>query len=767
MDEVVIISNPMLVFTDAPAVIWCRESRASKIAQIFFQYLDDEIMELDRGIVYEPTLSCGPNGTLLALWSKVTANETKAGHCVMACDPHLKPLKTITLSAYGSSSPTAAFNSHGEALAIWVRIEEREQWVEVSLGPDWGRTFVLRREGWNAQPSVCALKDGSFLIAWTTLDPKGGSVSYFLIDRRGQVIQESVAFAQENPAVRYIHTSCAPMGDGALIAAVRIEDVTSPQGIVDQDHQIAVAFFDPETQQIEQLDSPTRLNHGLLSDPESKSEVWGYLGNRLKPGLLPGGKIWWERKERHDGLTIHTTGVLCCKDLKWTSRAWDEEKILHHGGLAYYVALTEEGSLWLVHRPVIQGKTHQLVLEEVLPENIKSSSFNWLNPSGYSKKEFMAPTSKTHEEITIGGEKLRLYWGDPHVHSALSLDAEGEPDELMHYARDLARLDFVALTENDEMYSCWLTRAERIRGCEIAEAWTEEGKFVALNGFEYTRPALDNTSNNHRTVLLPDRNKDFFRWSDPVREDERGRVQGADHRNLDGLAAEAERLGAYLICHHYEWQLSDSEAEKGLEAVSGWDTYMHDPENIHRAWNNDRRLGLIGGSDGHRRTAGMGGACTGVWAKELSLTGILEGIQKRRTVATQGRRPSILFYLCDETGKRLFIGDQGKLRGKIKVIIGVEAEEGYQDRIELVELRHGEKILANWSSSETIDNGRRLQVEYEPYSFGAGNRKITLTLNMPNYLYLRIRFLGPDHQFFSNVAPARGPWAWTSPIWWE
>ena len=94
-------------------------------------------------------------------------------------------------------------------------------------------------------------------------------------------------------------------------------------------------------------------------------------------------------------------------------------------------------------------------------------------------------------------------------------------------------------------------------------------------------------------------------------------------------------------------------------------------------------------------------------------------------------------------------------------------EPGYDDRIELVELLHREKKLANWSFYDTTNAGRKLEVDYELFSVDSRARTVPLDLIKPNYLYLRIKQSGADRQFPSNVAPARGPWAWTTPIWWE
>nr|MDO8114315.1 hypothetical protein [Candidatus Sigynarchaeota archaeon] len=45
----------------------------------------------------------------------------------------------------------------------------------------------------------------------------------------------------------------------------------------------------------------------------------------------------------------------------------------------------------------------------------------------------------------------RVYWGDIHFHSILS-DGSGNPEELYAYARDVALIDFAALTDHAEMF---------------------------------------------------------------------------------------------------------------------------------------------------------------------------------------------------------------------------------------------------------------------------------------------------------------------------
>jgi hypothetical protein len=125
------------------------------------------------------------------------------------------------------------------------------------------------------------------------------------------------------------------------------------------------------------------------------------------------------------------------------------------------------------------------------------------------------------------------------------------------------------------------------------------------------------------------------------------------------------------------------------------------------------------------------------------------------------------FSVTDEEGRCLFIGGHGTLTGNIAVHIEVEVEPGHDDRIELVELLHRNRTVANWAACDTCRGGARLVVDYQPFGFDSTGRTAVLDLDEPRYLYLRIRHNGADPCLPSNLANARGPWVWTTPIWFE
>jgi len=82
----------------------------------------------------------------------------------------------------------------------------------------------------------------------------------------------------------------------------------------------------------------------------------------------------------------------------------------------------------------------------------------------------------------------RSYWGDIHFHSGIS-DGSGTPSELYGYARDVALVDFAALTDHAEMFP-------RLGGSDLfntfqsyietTNSFNQDGKFATLVAMEWT-----------------------------------------------------------------------------------------------------------------------------------------------------------------------------------------------------------------------------------------------------------------------------------------
>ena len=84
--------------------------------------------------------------------------------------------------------------------------------------------------------------------------------------------------------------------------------------------------------------------------------------------------------------------------------------------------------------------------------------------------------------------QYQVYWGDMHGHTSHS-DGKGTLDDYFVHARDVSRLDFVIVTDHDfgNGKPTWSMPKETWTLTQNkADAYTVNGEFVAIAGYEWT-----------------------------------------------------------------------------------------------------------------------------------------------------------------------------------------------------------------------------------------------------------------------------------------
>ncbi|MFA6544754.1 MAG: hypothetical protein WCS99_10035, partial [Limisphaerales bacterium] len=83
--------------------------------------------------------------------------------------------------------------------------------------------------------------------------------------------------------------------------------------------------------------------------------------------------------------------------------------------------------------------------------------------------------------------QYNVYWGDVHGHTRIS-DGKGTLDGYFTHARDVARLDFVIVTDHDFGNAApWrMPTNQWTLTQEKADEFTLNGRFVAIAGYEWT-----------------------------------------------------------------------------------------------------------------------------------------------------------------------------------------------------------------------------------------------------------------------------------------
>lgn len=274
--------------------------------------------------------------------------------------------------------------------------------------------------------------------------------------------------------------------------------------------------------------------------------------------------------------------------------------------------------------------------------------------------------------IVLRASPTRLVWGDLHGHSRLS-DGTGEPEDYYRYAREVARLDVVALTDHDHWGLRPLdARPETlVRSLAEAQAAHAPGRFVVLPGYEWT-----SWLHGHRHVLY------FGEDPSPETAPILSALDPATDRP-DELWAALRGRPALTFAHHSagdpiatNWLFApDPELEPLTEiaSVHGMSEASDAPVPVAGALSGHfvrdvlmfgARLGFVGSGDTHDGHPGLGelasgqAGLAGIFTRRLDRPALLEAMRSRRTFATNGIRPWLSVSIDGvEMGGTLVAGD--------------------------------------------------------------------------------------------------------------
>jgi len=522
---------------------------------------------------------------------------------------------------------------------------------------------------------------------------------------------------------------------GLAVAWLDTEEVTGGAGVLDHWDTIRVAtrgaggWRSTTAEGGEPAVVP--LAFGLLARMEPEFEaVWGYAGRRRHPILLDGdGSLWllWERRIRSGGQSGEP-GRLCAR--RFEGNRWSAPAVLHEGLVEYAVP---ENSRAAGGKVAVLGRDirHRFLTLSVDLASGKPLAFEpW---PGWRPVQLPRSAPPPRPAIRVDGRRHQLYWGDLHVHSILTPDAEGEVDELMHFTRDKASLDVVVIQENDS--NSWSPKAfadHRLSASEytlsvyFSRRHTEPGRFLALPGFEWSQRTADDNQPNHRTVMYAGPDTPIIRHSE----------NGGD---FDELCRVAGAAGGNMFTQHEAFRLTGCAADTNIEVATGWGVYIRNPEKIHRELSAGHRVGFVATSDGHRRNPGTGGGLTGIWAAELTPQAVLDALKRRRVFATSGTR-----VVVDARANERFMGED------------VEAGDTVALRVRVTSPKPVARLVL-------VRDGREIRVEP-----GGGGTSFNLAhTDRPgpgfHWYYWRVELEGTQPQYRGNVKPAEGLYAWSSP----
>jgi hypothetical protein len=241
----------------------------------------------------------------------------------------------------------------------------------------------------------------------------------------------------------------------------------------------------------------------------------------------------------------------------------------------------------------------------------------------------------------------RVLFGDLQGHSALS-DGSGEPDDYFRYARDVAGLDLVALTDHDHWGLRPLDRHPELWAQLLAsaDAHHEPGRFLALPGFEWTSWIF-----GHRHVVHFGAHRPLLSSFD--RQYDEPQELWAALGGHPSLSIPHTLAGGPVAVDM--GRAPDVEVEPVVELVSvhGASDAPDSPRRIYAAreghWfdqvlERGYEYGVIGSTDGHDGHPGLAhlvapcGGVAGILAEELTAEAVLAALRARTCFATSGPR---------------------------------------------------------------------------------------------------------------------------------
>lgn len=324
------------------------------------------------------------------------------------------------------------------------------------------------------------------------------------------------------------------------------------------------------------------------------------------------------------------------------------------------------------------------------------------------------------------GHAFEVYFANLHAHTSLS-DGIGTPAEAYTYARDIADIDVLALTEHTHM----LTSSEWNHLLAAAEAYTTPGVFVALGAQEFGNLNDFGHLGIYDSLLRNPNESDNLLGSYQFMLDV-GAIGNFNHPNPI-YGTNFNDLSYYP---QYESVMVSIEIRNGLR------TDNYEPQYI-QALDNGWRVGPFGNQDNHEGHWGdqqnwnSGGQIylTGILADELTKPAILEALRARRFFAVEVDPPN------DRMG--LEFTANGSPMGA-RIVSGV----------------HLDLTASAWSM-----NGSSLFNRIDLFRDGVLFASRVQVGTRIEASFPQVLTEGESHYYFVRASQVDGDRAWSSPVW--
>ncbi|MGC9090052.1 MAG: CehA/McbA family metallohydrolase, partial [Caldisericia bacterium] len=293
------------------------------------------------------------------------------------------------------------------------------------------------------------------------------------------------------------------------------------------------------------------------------------------------------------------------------------------------------------------------------------------------------------------------YFGVPHSHTSYS-DGALTPADAFTYARDVAKIDFLCITD----HSNWLDQTEWQDTLIQANNFTQDGVFVGLRGFEYTHSTQGhiNVYNTDTFVSRDDPNYDtleeFYSW---LKIQSNAIAQFNHPFTLDdfnGFAYDDELDS--LITIQEVGNGSPPYSYARLE-----NAYIY---SLDKGWH----VGATNGQDNHSANWGFPpNNLTGIICNNLTKNDVLDAFKMMRTYSTEDRNLRVSFK-----ANNYWMGSTIPIEKGEQITLNLYAyDPDITDKISTIQIiTNGGNILKSWSN-----NSQLFETVYSLTYEGGGN----------------------------------------------
>lgn len=695
-------------------------------------------LELPAGALYhQPRLISGKDDQLALIWNEFQDDVWKIKYAPVINEPlSLGTMETVF------SSPSLCLPPIGEYFSktMWVAFFANFRIVLMKQNDDgWELAGTISESGVDAfRPVICA-NDKNLYIFWDQYKNGKYEIAGSILSDTGFSAISPVKTSDE----RWFCPDAVSNNKGQVFVSwVAMQETADNRGIAD--HMPFAMVGELKDGQIEiQKQLIADMREGLLA-----SEIYkGYLGLRRNPMLSTDtdGHLWcfWEVRieEEATALSGHLAGRY------FDGKSWSKPSLIANPGYGYAACKYFDGKKLPVAFFEFAKKGANIVSGDTIDIDQKQpyviNEEKWKRWGKFNIQRLI----KNRRIVEVNNSKFTMFWADTHCHSNFSADAEGEPDEIIHYARDIAGLDALCIIDNDFYPNKSLSPAEWQIHQEFSRHFTSAGEFVLFTGYEFTYHRHDLSPDfNHRCVIYPGQDGQMLR-----------RIDEGSKTDKEMLV-KLKQTNAMCYPHHCSYELLEADKEWNVEVCSSWRTVLAECDFSVEQLKAGHKFGFIGSSDAHRANPGLGGALTGLFAEELTPEALFDAYRNRRIIATQGFAVFIDFRVAG-----LFIGSDGDITEEPLISAEIEAP----DLIESIEIfRDGEII-------------HREEPNSSAYKFSFSDTDL---IPGNHFYFLKLKLIGEsalnsdpglnsrkpfeiDSDYPHNLAKARGVFAWTSPIW--